>query len=59
MTALVRFESGNTSNGKSMSGAVYKLKIDFSPGYNVYFGYDGPKVLILLAGGTNKGIPVF
>ena len=24
------------------------------PGYRVYFGYDGPKVVILLAGGTKK-----
>jgi putative addiction module killer protein len=29
-------------------------KIDFGPGYKVYFGYDGPKVVILLAGGTKK-----
>jgi putative addiction module killer protein len=53
-TALVRLESGNTSNVKSVGGGVYELKIDFGPGYRVYFGYDGPKVVILLAGGTKK-----
>ena len=53
-TALVRLESGNTSNTKSVGGGVYELKIDFGPGYRVYFGYDGPKVVILLAGGTKK-----
>ena len=28
--------------------------IDFGPGYRVYFGKDGDKVVILLAGGTKK-----
>ena len=53
-TALVRLEGGNTSNTKSIGGSVYELKIDFGPGYRLYFGYDGPKVVILLAGGTKK-----
>jgi len=53
-TALVRLESGNTSNTKSVGGGVYELKIDYGPGYRVYFGYDGPKVVILLAGSTKK-----
>jgi putative addiction module killer protein len=53
-TALVRLESGNISNAKSVGSGVYELKIDFGPGYRVYFGYDGPKVVILLAGGKKK-----
>jgi hypothetical protein len=47
-------EGGNTSNAKSVGGGVYELKMDFGPGYRVYFGYDGPKIVILLAGGTKK-----
>ena len=53
-TALVRLEGGNTSNVKSLGSGVHEVKIDFGPGYRVYFGYDGPKVVILLAGGTKK-----
>jgi putative addiction module killer protein len=53
-TALVRLECGNISNAKSLGSGVYELKIDFGPGYRVYFGYDGPKFVILLAGGTKK-----
>ena len=53
-TALVRLEGGNTSNAKSVGSGVYELKMNFGPGYRVYFGYDGPKVVILLAGGTKK-----
>jgi len=47
-------EGGNTSNTKSLGGGVYELKIHFGPGYRVYYGYDGPKIVVLLAGGTKK-----
>jgi putative addiction module killer protein len=53
-TALVRLEGGNTSNIKSLGSGVYELKIDFGPGYRVYYGYDGPTIVILLAGGIKK-----
>jgi putative addiction module killer protein len=53
-TALVRLEGGNTSNVKSLGRGVHELKIDFGPGYRVYYGYDGPTIVILLAGGTKK-----
>jgi len=33
---------------------VYERVIDFGPGYRIYFGKDGDKVVILLAGGTKK-----
>lgn len=51
---LVRIEAGNFSNTKSISGGVYELRIDFGPGYRVYFGKDGEKIIILLGGGTKK-----
>jgi putative addiction module killer protein len=38
---------------KSGSG-VFEYRIDFGPGYRVYFGKDGGTVVILLAGGTKK-----
>lgn len=53
-TALVQLEGGNTSNTKSLGGGIYELKIYFGPGYRVYYGYDGPKIVVLLAGGTKK-----
>jgi putative addiction module killer protein len=33
---------------------VFEYRIDFGPGYRVYFGKDGDSVVILLAGGTKK-----
>jgi putative addiction module killer protein len=53
-TALVRLEGGNTSNVKRIGGGVQEIKIDFGPGYRVYFGFDGSEIVILLAGGTKK-----
>lgn len=53
-TALVRLEGGNFSNIKSLGSGVYELKVDFGLGYRVYYGYDGQKIVVLLAGGTKK-----
>ena len=53
-TAITRLEAGNTSNAKSIGTGVYELKINFGPGYRVYFAYDGIDIVILLAGGTKK-----
>ena len=53
-TAIVRLENGNTSNAKSVGEGVYEYKIDFGPGYRVYFAYEGKTVIILLGGGTKK-----
>ena len=51
-TALARLEGGNTSNVKSVGAGVQEYRIDFGPGYRVYFGFDGETLVILLAGGT-------
>jgi putative addiction module killer protein len=50
--ALKRMEQGNLSNTKSVGQGVLEYRIDFGPGYRVYFGCDGKAVVILLAGGT-------
>ncbi|MGD9343726.1 MAG: type II toxin-antitoxin system RelE/ParE family toxin [Desulfuromonadales bacterium] len=53
-TALARLEGGNTSNVKSVGAGVHEYRIDFGPGYRIYFGFDGETLIILLAGGTKK-----
>jgi putative addiction module killer protein len=52
--AIVRLEQGNFSNVKSVGESVLEYRIDFGPGYRVYFGRDGETLVILLTGGTKK-----
>jgi putative addiction module killer protein len=53
--ALTRIERGALSNVEPVGEGVSEFKIDFGPGYRVYFGMDGRTLVILLAGGTKKG----
>lgn len=53
-TALYRLELGNFSNVKSVGGGVYECKVDFGPGYRVYFGREGERTIILLGGSSKK-----
>jgi putative addiction module killer protein len=53
-TALNRLAQGNVSNVKPVGEGVSELKIDFGPGYRVYFGQDGAVLVVLLLGGTKK-----
>jgi putative addiction module killer protein len=52
--AIARLEHGNFSNVKSVGEGVFEYRIDFGPGYRVYFGQDGQTLVILLTGGTKK-----
>jgi putative addiction module killer protein len=52
--ALIRIGLGNLSNVKGVGGGVNEFRIDFGPGYRIYFGRDGDRVVILLAGGTKS-----
>jgi len=52
--ALERIAQGNQSSIKSVGGRVSEYKIDFGPGYRIYFGWDGDELVILLGGGTKK-----
>lgn len=33
---------------------IFELRLDFGPGYRVYFGKDGERWVVLLGGGTKK-----
>jgi len=49
---LNRIRLGNFGDCKSVGGGVGELRIDFGPGYRVYYGRDGALVVVLLCGGT-------
>jgi putative addiction module killer protein len=47
--ALARIEIGNLSNVKGVGAGVLEYRIDWGPGYRVYFGRDGATLVILLS----------
>lgn len=53
-SALARMQQGNFSNAKGVGAGVYEYRIDFGPGYRIYFGKDGERLVILVGGGTKK-----
>ena len=53
-TALERLAAGNVSNVKTAGNGVLEYRVDFGPGYRIYFGRDGDRLVILLSGGTKK-----
>ena len=52
--ALHQLEAGNSSNVKGVGSGVFERKIDFGPGYRIYFGRDSDTLLILLGGSSKQ-----
>ena len=53
-TAIARMEAGNFGDVKSVGEGVSERRIDFGPGYRLYFGRDGQDLVLLLVGGTKR-----
>lgn len=50
---LARLEGGNFGDAKFF-GSVGELRIDYGPGYRVYFAQRGEELVILLCGGDKS-----
>ncbi|MBI3229959.1 MAG: type II toxin-antitoxin system RelE/ParE family toxin [Burkholderiales bacterium] len=46
-----RLIHGNPGKHRALTESVHELKIDFGPGYRVYYAQRGTRLLLLLAGG--------
>lgn len=53
-TRINRLKAGNFSDCKSLRGGVSELRVDYGPGYRVYFGKVGKSVVLLLCGGDKR-----
>jgi putative addiction module killer protein len=47
-----RLELGLMADWKGVGDGVGEVRVDFGPGYRLYFGRDGQKVVVLLCGGS-------
>lgn len=51
---LTRFTLGNLGDVKSVGAGVREARIDYGPGYRLYFVMTGGKVILLLCGGSKQ-----
>ena len=50
-----RLALGNPGDVKPVGGGVSEMRIDYGPGYRVYYGRHGDSIILLLCGGTKNG----
>lgn len=57
LARLVRVEqSGNLGDHRErITGPVSEMRIDYGPGYRIYYALSGDRLIILLGGGTKDG----
>ena len=54
LVRIERFAAGNPGDVKPVGEGVSEMRIDYGPGYRVYFKKRGKQVVILLAGGNKS-----
>ena len=54
MARVDRLKVGNFGDCKALRDGVSELRIDYGPGYRVYFGIVGVQVILLLCGGDKR-----
>lgn len=52
-----RMESGNFGDHKSCGDGVFELRIDFGPGFRIYYALAEAKIVLLLIGGDKSSQP--
>ena len=51
---LDRLEAGNFGDCRSVGDGVFELRLDFGPGYRIYFGEVDKTIVLLLCGGDKS-----
>lgn len=53
-TRLDRLVLGNFGDFEPVGESVFELKIDFGPGYRIYYAKTGKTIILLLCGGSKR-----
>ena len=54
LARLARVRLGNLGDCKPLGEGVSELRVDYGPGYRVYFGQKGRTLVVLLCGGDKR-----
>lgn len=54
LARLARVRQGNLGDSKPVGEGVSELRVDYGPGYRVYFGQKGQTLVLLLCGGDKR-----
>jgi len=49
-----RMEMGNPGDAKSVGQGILEMRIDYGPGYRIYYMHRGAEIVILLCGGDKR-----
>jgi putative addiction module killer protein len=49
-----RMEMGNPGDVKGIGHGILEMRIDYGPGYRIYYIYRGSKIVLLLCGGDKR-----
>jgi putative addiction module killer protein len=53
-TYIRRIAAGNFGAAKALQEGIFEVRMDFGPGYRVYYGREGRTIIILLGGGSKR-----
>jgi putative addiction module killer protein len=51
---LRRMEKGNPGDSRGVGAGVLEMRIDYAPGYRVYYVHRGARIVVLLCGGDKR-----
>jgi len=55
--AFARMEMGNPGDTRGVGHGILEMRIDYGPGYRIYYVHRGAQIVILLCGGDKRTQP--
>ena len=52
-----RVETGNPGDTRGVGNGILEMRIDYGPGYRIYYVHRGVQIVILLCGGDKRTQP--